>query len=90
MRRSFPKVDNFELAERHWRGNLILNNELTPESAARALAGGHASAVSFGRPFIGNPDLVERLRRGVPLSDYNPVLTYSSGPEGYIDYPVPT
>ncbi len=90
VRRSFPKVDNFKLAERHWRGNLILNNELTPESAAKALDQGLASAVSFGRPFIGNPDLVERLRRGVPLSDYDAALAYSAGPEGYIDYPTAT
>jgi 2,4-dienoyl-CoA reductase-like NADH-dependent reductase (Old Yellow Enzyme family) len=87
VRRTFPKVDNFALARAHWRGRLILNNELTPETAAAALEAGEADAVSFGRAFIGNPDLVERIRRGLPLADYDRALVYTPGPAGYIDYP---
>lgn len=90
VRRSFPKVDNFALVKERWRGNFILNNELTRETAAEAIRTGAADAVSFGRPFIGNPDLVERLQGDVPLSGYDPVLTYAAGPEGYIDYPTAT
>ena len=87
VRRAFPKVDNFELTKARWRGKLILNNELTPESAASAIADGVADAVSFGRPFIGNPDLVRRMRLGIALADYQKALTYTPGPAGYIDYP---
>lgn len=86
VRRSFPKVDNFELARAHWRGSLILNNELTRQAAIEAIQSGAADAVSFGRPFIGNPDLVERLRRDLPLAEYDKRLTYTPGPHGYTDY----
>jgi N-ethylmaleimide reductase len=86
VRRSFPKVDNFELVKAHWRGGLVLNNELTRESAAAAVQSGAVDAVSFGRPFIGNPDLVERLRRDIPLAGYDKSLTYTPGPRGYTDY----
>ena len=51
---------------------------------------GQADAVSFGRPFIGNPDLAERLRRNVPLAGYDKSLTYTRGPLGYTDYPTAT
>ena len=43
--------------------------------------------VSFGRHFISNPDLVERLRAGHPLAPLNLKALYSPGPEGYTDYP---
>lgn len=48
---------------------------------------GAADAISFGRPFIANPDLVERFRRGAPLAEFNLKTLYSAGPEGFIDYP---
>ncbi|RZJ78806.1 MAG: alkene reductase, partial [Brevundimonas sp.] len=41
----------------------------------------------FGRPFLANPDLVERLRRDAPLNKPNPATFYTQGPEGYVDYP---
>lgn len=90
VRRSFPKVDNFALTKAHWRGNLILNNELTPATARAALETEVAQAVSFGRHFIGNPDLVERLRRGIALAGYDEAKLYTPGPEGLTDYPVAT
>ena len=83
-------MDNYQLTKERWRGNLILNNELTAETAAEAIRSGEAEAVSFGRPFIGNPDLPTRLRRGIPLSDYDVAKTYTPGPAGYIDYPAAT
>lgn len=88
VRRAFATVDNFTLTKQHWRGNLILNNELTAQSAAEAIRCGDAEAVSFGRPFIGNPDVVDRLRTGRPLADYDVSRLYTMGPEGFIDYPV--
>src|SRR5690606_4635880 len=90
VRRAFRKVDNYQLTKERWVGNFTLNNELTGATAAEAIRSGSADAVSFGRPFIGNPDLVERLRRGIPLSDYDVAKTYTPGPAGFIDYPAAT
>ena len=46
-----------------------------------------ADAIAFGRPFISNPDLVRRLREGLPLTPDVAPTWYSQGPEGYVDYP---
>jgi len=59
----------------------------TLEKAQAELDTGVADAISFGRTFIANPDLPERLRTGAPLAQDNPKTWYSQGPEGYIDYP---
>ncbi|MFP1645371.1 alkene reductase [Pontitalea aquivivens] len=87
VRNITPKVDNYALTRAHWRGKLILNNDLTGTEAAEILRSGGADAVSFGRDFIGNPDLVRRLREGIPLSGYDRNTVYSEGPAGFIDYP---
>jgi N-ethylmaleimide reductase len=59
-----------------------------------ALATGKADLVSMSRPFIANPDLVERLRAGLPLSTPNQATFYGPGPkgfaDGYTDYPAAT
>ena len=52
------------------------------------LATGLADAISFGRPYISNPDLVARLHDGTALTPDNFRTWYSPGPEGYTDYPV--
>lgn len=74
----------------HWSGNLIANNGLKPASAAALLDDGRAQAVSFGRPFISNPDLVERLRRGADLARVDRDHIYTGEAKGYIDYPALT
>ncbi len=66
---------------------LVLNQEYTKELALEDLASGLADAVSFGRPFISNPDLVRRLKTDAPLAKDNYKTWYSPGPEGYTDYP---
>jgi N-ethylmaleimide reductase len=71
-------------------GPLILNQEYTRELADADLASGLADAISFGRPFISNPDLVERLASGAELAPDNYRTWYSPGAEGYTDYPVLT
>ncbi|HEV7232658.1 MAG TPA: alkene reductase [Sphingorhabdus sp.] len=68
-------------------GPLILNQEYTRELADEDLASGLADAISFGRPYISNPDLAERLRTGAELTADNYRTWYSPGPEGYTDYP---
>lgn len=66
---------------------LILNQEYTLETATADVASGLADGISFGRPFISNPDLVERLRIGAELAPDNFRTWYSPGAEGYTDYP---
>jgi N-ethylmaleimide reductase len=67
---------------------LVLNQEYDFAKAQADLDSGLADAISFGRPFISNPDLVERLRDGAALTEGNFKTWYSSGPEGYTDWPV--
>jgi len=70
-----------------FRGPLVLNQDYRLETAEADVASGLADAISFGRPFISNPDLVERLRTGAPLSPDDMPTWYSQGPRGYTDYP---
>ena len=69
-------------------GPLVVNSDyVTAEAAQAVIDSGVADAVSFGRTFLANPDLPERLRTGAPLNEGNFRTWYSQGPEGYIDYP---
>lgn len=68
--------------------SLIGNCGYTQETAEQAIAGGHADLIAFGRPFLSNPDLVERFRNGWPLAGPAPMSDWSSpGAKGYTDYP---
>jgi 2,4-dienoyl-CoA reductase-like NADH-dependent reductase (Old Yellow Enzyme family) len=72
-----------------YSGPLVLNSDYTAEQAEADIATGRCDAVSFGRPYISNPDLAERIRVGAdwaPNVDV-PRSWYLPGPEGYIDYP---
>lgn len=70
-----------------FRGTLIANVDMTPERGNRLIAEGLADMVAFGRPYIANPDLVERIATGAPLADVDWETVYASGPRGYTDYP---
>lgn len=72
-----------------YTGPLVLNSDYTPQAAAADIASGRCDAVSFGRPFISNPDLVERIRVGASLTpNVNaPQSWYFPGAAGYVDYP---
>ena len=71
-----------------FRAPLVLNQEYRLESAQADIASGLADAISFGRPYIANPDLVERLRVDAELTPDNYKIWYSEGAEGYTDWPV--
>lgn len=73
--------------KRAFGGHLIANEGLDRYSAEALLQRGDADSVSFGKLFISNPDLVQRLELGAALTPYDPTTFYSPGPEGYIDYP---
>lgn len=65
----------------------------TPESAVEEANARQNTAVVFGRYFISNPDLVERIKQGVELAPYNRDTFYLLGPKetkGYTDYPKAT
>ncbi|UVI40308.1 alkene reductase [Qipengyuania spongiae] len=72
-----------------YSGALVLNSDYTAEEAAKDIEAGRCDAVSWGRDFISNPDLPERIRTGAELApNVNvPASWYGRGPEGYIDYP---
>lgn len=68
-------------------GPLVLNSDYDAASAQAALDCGLADAISFGRPFIANPDLPYRLAKGLALASDDARTWYAQGPEGYVDYP---
>lgn len=70
-----------------YRGTWIANNGYDRALAENAVASGRADLIAFGRLFISNPDLVERLRNDSPLAQLNRATLYGGGAEGYTDYP---
>jgi N-ethylmaleimide reductase len=70
-----------------YRGAWISNNGYDRALADNTLANGRADLIAFGRPFISNPDLVDRLRKQAPLAELNRATLYGGGAEGYTDYP---
>ena len=70
------------------KGAWMVNNGYTPEMAAQAVQEGRADLVAFGKAYIANPDLVQRLRTHAPLNQPDPSTFYGGGAEGYTDYPV--
>jgi N-ethylmaleimide reductase len=84
--RDVPGFD-FAWARKTFKGTYIANNGYDRAMAIEAVESGHADAVAFGRLYIANPDLVQRLKQNTPLNAPNPKTFYTPGPAGYIDYP---
>lgn len=88
---SFGRTDVPKLSpaiRQAFSGPLVLNSDYTSVVDAQAVIdAGTADAIAFGRTFLANPDLPERLRAGAALNPSNPKTWYSQGPEGYVDYP---
>jgi N-ethylmaleimide reductase len=78
---------DFQALRRKFRGPYMANNGYDLELALEAREKGLADLICFGRPFIANPDLVERLRSGAPLNPPDPKTFYGGGAKGYTDYP---
>ena len=70
-----------------YSGRIAINSDYDWTDARARMADGHADAVSIGRPFIANPDLVRRIALGAPLNHGDSATYYSGGAEGYVDYP---
>jgi N-ethylmaleimide reductase len=78
-----------EIAKRYrpkYSGTLMINTNFDLEKANKVLKEGDADLVAFGKPYISNPDLVERFREGVELSDWDQKTFYTQGEKGYLDY----
>jgi N-ethylmaleimide reductase len=70
-----------------FRGPIIANVNMDAERGNRLIEAGLADLVAFGRPYIANPDLVERFASGAPLAEVDWETVYAAGPRGYSDYP---
>jgi len=70
-----------------YKGKIIGAAGFTPTTSKEAIDAGEYDGIAFGRWFIANPDLPERLKNGDNLNVYDRNTFYVGGPEGYIDYP---
>ena len=84
--RDFAPFD-YAALRKGFRGTYIANNGYTPQTARAAVESGAADLVAFGKPFLANPDLVERLRLNAPLNEPDKATFYGGGAKGYTDYP---
>ncbi len=71
----------------NYDGFYISNGGFDAARAAETIASGHCDAVTFGRPFIANPDLPERYRIGADLNPQDQDTFYGGDERGYVDYP---
>ncbi|MEO6305244.1 MAG: alkene reductase [Bacteroidia bacterium] len=72
-----------------FKNTIILSGGYTLDTAERDIKSGFGDLIAFGRPFINNPDLVERFKNNLALSkDLHSDLFYTAGEKGYTDYPL--
>jgi len=68
-------------------GRIMYAGRYTAERAAAAIEAGWADLIAFGRPFIANPDLPQRIANGWPLNPVDASSMYGGTEKGYVDYP---
>jgi len=78
---------DFQVLRRAFKGLYVANNGYDLALALAARRANHADLIAFGRAFIANPDLVERLRLGAKLNTPDRKTFFGGGQEGYTDYP---
>jgi N-ethylmaleimide reductase len=76
-----------KLIRKNFKGTLIVAGGFQADTAAQWLQEGRTDLVAFGRKFIANPDLPERLHLGAPFNIDDPTTYYGGGEKGYTDYP---
>jgi len=69
-----------------YSGTLVANGAYSPAEAEQELISGRADAICFGKLFISNPDLPEKIENNIPLKDWDHSTFYSLGEKGYTDY----
>jgi N-ethylmaleimide reductase len=84
--RDIAPFDYASLRKR-FSGAYVANNGYDFALATKMLDAGAADLIAFGKPFISNPDLVERLEKGAPLNEWDKATFYGGGAKGYTDYP---
>ncbi len=84
---SIDSANNAGLFRHLFDGPVITAGGYQAESGAAAVSSGLADAVAFGRMFIANPDLPDRIRTGAPLNTFDRATAYGGGAQGYTDYP---
>jgi N-ethylmaleimide reductase len=72
---------------KRFKGAYIANNGYDFQLATKVLAADEADLIAFGKLYIANPDLVERLKKGAPLNEPDKATFYGGGAKGYTDYP---
>lgn len=70
-----------------WNGTLISNGGYDADGARKVLEHGHADIIAFGKAYISNPDLVERVAEGYDFAPWDKDTFYGGDERGYIDYP---
>jgi N-ethylmaleimide reductase len=85
--RVLPENVCLQTLRRSFSGPYVANNGYTLEMAREARQTGAADVIAFGRPFIGNPDLVERFRLGLQITHASETTWYGGGAAGFIDWP---
>jgi 2,4-dienoyl-CoA reductase-like NADH-dependent reductase (Old Yellow Enzyme family) len=75
------------MMKKEFGGVFIANEKMDKVVAQQVLDSGKADAIAFGKDYISNPDLVERLQSGAPLNQWNAETFYAVGATGYTDYP---
>ncbi|MCX7308964.1 MAG: alkene reductase [Afipia sp.] len=78
---------DYDGLRKRFKGTYIANNGYDFKLATEQLAANKADLIAFGKLFISNPDLVERLKAGAPLNDFDKATFYGGGAKGYVDYP---
>ncbi|RMO82922.1 putative proteinH:flavin oxidoreductase H oxidase protein [Pseudomonas syringae pv. philadelphi] len=78
---------NYDALRRRFKQTYLANNGYDLELATAHVNANKADLIAFGRPFISNPDLIERLKTGAPLAPLDQATLYGGGAEGYTDYP---
>ncbi|MZI93332.1 alkene reductase [Vibrio sp. CAIM 722] len=71
----------------HYKGIIMIAGGFTKETAEEYIQSGDVDMVAFGRPYIGNPDLVERMQNNWPLVEADRAIFYGGDSHGYIDFP---
>ncbi|RBP83915.1 alkene reductase [Marinomonas rhizomae] len=84
------QADVVSVAREAYKGHLMVNMGYSAEEAHQVIADGQADSVAFGTGILANPDFVERVKNGAELNQPNPDTFYTSGAEGYTDYPFMT
>jgi N-ethylmaleimide reductase len=91
MRADFFGIQNgdvMSVARESFKGMIIGNMGYTPEEAATSIDKGLINAIAFGHHYVSNPNLVEKIKNGLPLSEPDQSTYYTNDAKGYIDYPL--